>query len=146
MKLSYKEIEIRMQQGAAICRIQVPAWEVPILESMHDEITPIRDICQDREAPSVSVEMQRLTKAYGAERKEGGFTGVPYVEAVYGTLGIGLANLKQAMQASVLPASTPVTPHDLPPNLRQDVLQAISESDDTIADLIGETDDDQIEA
>jgi|GEM_PF-4091951 len=147
MKLRYKEIEVRMQQGASILRLRVPEWEVPIIMAIHPEVTEIRDCVEQRDAPSVSKEMDRLKLAYGAEREEGGITGLTYVEAVYGQHGIGLQSLKRAMQGAVLPATTAATPYDLSPELRQDLLQSLGD-DLEITDLIGETveDDDTIAA
>jgi hypothetical protein len=148
MKLKYQEIEIRMQQGASMVKLRVPAWETPVLQSMHEEVTILRDVCEERDAPSVSAEMGRLKVAYGAERKEGGFTGIPYVEGVYGQNQAGVQALKQAMQSCVMPKDSIVTPYALPPELRQDLLQALSEGGDELSDLIGENadEDESLEA
>lgn len=138
MKIQYKKIEVRMQSGASIVQIDVPGWAVPIIQAIHPEVTEIKDIVVDRDPPSVSREMQRLKTTYGAEREEGGFTGVAYVEAVYGQHAIGMNALKRAMQACVLPAATPVTPTELSPEIRQDLLQSLSDVPQEVNDLIGE--------
>lgn len=142
MKIRYKKVEIRMQQGASILQLEVPEWELPVLQAIHPEITELKDTVHDRvPVPSVSGEMSRLIAAYGAEREEGGITGVAYAEAVYGSHGAGLAALKLVMQGAVLPASTPVTPPELSPSIRQDLLQAISETSGETSDLLGEVAD-----
>lgn len=146
MKLRYKKIEIRLQSGAAIVQRTIPEWEVPVLQAIHNETTELSDVVVDREAPSVAAEYSRLQLAYGAERQEGGITGVSFVEAVYGQHAIGMNALKRAMQGAVLPRETPVTPTDISPTLRQDLLQALSETPSEINDLIGETDDETVAA
>lgn len=138
MKLRYKKVEIRYSQGAAVVQLIVPEWEVPVLQSIHDEINEISDIVADRPAPSVAAEMERLVALYGAERKEGGFTGIPYVEGVYGSHGVGINALKRAMQGAVLPSSTPATPIELSPQLRQDLLQTLNDTVEEVTDLIGD--------
>jgi hypothetical protein len=146
MKLRYKKIEVRMQQGASIVQIDVPEWTVPVIQAIHPEVTEISDVVVDMPTPSVSREMNRMKVTYGAEREEGGFTGIAYVEAVYGQNALGLAALKRAMQAAVLPDSTPVTPQALSPVLRQDLLQAISDTSSEVSDLIGaDADADELE-
>jgi hypothetical protein len=141
MKFRYKEIRIRMQSGASEVAKRVPEWEVPVIQAIHPEITEIRDTCHEMAGPvSVSREYDRLREAYGAERAEGGTKGIPYVEAVYGQHAAGHNALKQAMLTARLPESTEITPEDASPELRQDVLAAISESADT-ADLIGQDED-----
>lgn len=138
MKLRFKQIEVRMGQGVSIIRINVPEWEVPIVQSIHGETTEIKDIVEDREAISVSSEFSRLQLAYGAERKEGGITGIPYVEAVYGQGGIGITRLRQAILAARLPSDTPVTPPEMSPELRQDLIRELTDTPGGISDLIGD--------
>jgi hypothetical protein len=137
MKFRYKEIRIRMGGGTSEVSKRVPEWEVPVIQALHVEVTEVRDTCHDtEETPSVSGEFGRLREAYGAERVEGGTKGLPYVEAIYGQHGAGLAALRRAMEGARLPLDTPVTPDDASPELRQDVLEAISEADtDKIAEL-----------
>lgn len=137
MKLRYKKIEVRMQAGASIAQIDVPEWVVPVIQAIHPEVTEISDVVVDMPTPSVSREMNRMKVTYGSEREEGGFTGIAYAEAVYGQHAIGLAALRKAMQAAVLPNSTPVTPTMLSPVLRQDLLQALSDTSEEVSDLIG---------
>ena len=90
-------------------------------------------------------EMERLKKVYGEDKNEKGeFTGVPVAVAVYGQHAIGIRALKEAMQSTVLPNKTPVTPYDVSPPMRQDLLQALTDTPSEISDLIG-ADDDEIE-
>jgi len=145
MKLKYQEVEVRLQSGAAVMRKMVPAWETPILQAIHPEVQIIRDVVEDREPPSVSGEMGRLIAAYGAEREEGGITGITFAESVYGKHAIGLESLRGAMQRAVLPRSTPVTPPEVSPTLRQDLLQSLHDVNPGVDDLIGEVEDERDE-
>lgn len=145
MKIKYIKLRVRTQSGASEQTLRVPEWEVPVLQSIHDETENMGEICVERDALSVSNEMARLVAAYGAERQEGGLTGVPYAEAVYGSGIIGIQNLKRVMQAAVLPKETPVTPMDKPPTMRADLLVEISSGDFSADDLIGEVEEEEEE-
>jgi hypothetical protein len=123
----------------------VPAWELAVLQAIHEEVTVLRDVTVERDPPSVAGEFNRLLARYGAERKEGGFTGIPYVESVFGQHAIGRNALKDVMQGSVLLSSTPVTPTDPAPVLRQDLLKALTETSSDITDLIGSDEPEEIE-
>ena len=137
MKLRYKKVKIRMQQGASELEKIVPEWEVPIIQAIHPEVSEVSDVVVESAAPSVSEEYQRLQNAYGAEREEGGLTGMAYIESVYGQHAAGLQALRRAMQAAVLPANAVVTPFEGSPALRQDLLAALGDNSDA-TDLIGE--------
>lgn len=126
MKLSYKEVRVRMRDGASVITKSVPAWEVPILQAVWPETQEIRDIVvESHRTLTAAGEFDRLTRVYGAERDEGGKQGLPIVAAVYGQHGMGLAALKAAMQSSVLDESTPVTPPPVPPQLDGALVAAI---------------------
>jgi hypothetical protein len=149
MKLKYQELEIRMQSGHSILRKIVPAWETPVLQAINEEITVIRDVCEERDPPSVSAEMGRLIAAYGAEREEGGITGISYAESVYGQHAIGIESLRRVMQASVLPKNTPVTPQVASPTIRQDLLQSLHDvnpGDDLIGEVNEESEEEALDA
>lgn len=136
MKLLYKEIAISMERMMSKTTKRVPAWEVPMIESMHI-VENATDVVFNREEPlSVTEEYDRLRAAYGAEREEDGSIGSPLVERVYGVGAVGIAALKRAMQASVLPKDSAVTPDVASPRIRADLLKALQESD--VSDLIGE--------
>jgi hypothetical protein len=138
MKFRYKKIKIRMQQGASELEKIVPEWEVPIVQAVHPEVSEVSDVVVESAALSVSEEYQRLQNAYGAEREEGGLTGMAYIEAVYGQHGAGQQALKRAMQGAILPASAEVTPLEGSPALRQDLLLAIGDNNSDALDLIGD--------
>jgi hypothetical protein len=135
MKLKYQEVRIRQREGACIIQRRAPAWEVPILQAIHEGVTVVADVCEDRPAPSVSREFARLEKAYGFETDHEGSRGPAVVAAVYGQHQLGLQSLRRAMQDSVLPMNTPVTPIAAPPPLRADLLTALAS--DSLNDLIG---------
>ncbi|MDE2098508.1 MAG: hypothetical protein KGL39_14740 [Patescibacteria group bacterium] len=137
MKMRYKLVEVRMQQGASILRKRVPAWEVPVLQAVHPETTEIEDIVHEVPSLSVSSEMARLQLAYGGEQKDGKFTGIPYADSVYGQNAVGLRALRAAIQESVLPADTAVTPDDLSPPIRSDLIVPLEGESADASDLIG---------
>lgn len=137
MKLKYTRVKITMERVQAAVTKSVPAWEVPVIQAIHPDTEIVKDIVIDTKPPSVADEYERLSQAYGAERLEGGTAGPPYIEGVYGKGALGVAELKRAMQSCVLPKSTPVTPPEAPPQLRKDLLQALSS--DSVDDLIGDT-------
>lgn len=110
MKLAYQEVAVALKDRACIAHVTVPRWEVPILEAVHADVTPIRGIVEDRPTPSSDQEYDRLIACYGESVSEDGSKGVAYVAAVYGQMGAGRAALRTAMQACVLPADTEVTP------------------------------------
>ena len=132
MKLKYQEIRIRQREGACVVQRRVAAWEVPIMQAIHEGVTVVADVCEDRPAPSVSAEFKRLEKAYGFETDHEGSRGPAVVAAVYGQHQLGLQSLRRAMQDSVLPANTPVTPLVAAPALRNDLLVALQGVDDLI--------------
>ncbi len=141
MKFRFKKIEVRLQSGAAVVPLTVAEWELPIIQAIHNEVTELSDVVVDREPMSVSGEYNRLSLCYGSERQEGGITGVSYVESVYGQHAIGQQALKRAMEGARLPSNTPVTMPDASPQLRQDLLQALSGTDAEVSDLIGDVSD-----
>lgn len=126
MKLQYKSVRVRMRDGACILTLQIPAWEVPVLQAVHPESTEVGDIVREKKvAPNSNAEHARLVALYGAETTEGGSRGLNYVDAVYGQHAAGLARLREAMQAAVLPAETPVTPPEVAPEISSDLMEAI---------------------
>lgn len=125
MKILFKEVRIRMRDGASIITKRVPSWEVPVLQAVWPETQELRDTVGERESVSVSGEFGRLMAVYGSESNEGGERGLPHVAAVYGQHGAGQAALRAAIQAAVLPENTPVTPRDTPPTINSDLYEAI---------------------
>jgi hypothetical protein len=142
MKLRFKEVNVRFAQGTSEIRKIVGEWEIPLLEAIHEAVLNVGDIIVERDALSVSAEMERLKKIYGEERNdEGLLTGTSLVEAVYGKHAIGIRALKDIMQSAVVANNTPVTPLEVSPPMRNDLLQAISGTDTGVSDLIGAPDD-----
>lgn len=146
MKLIYKEIRIRMRDGACILTKQVPAWELPVLQAVWgDGVTELRDIIVEIVKPPTSQgEFDRLARVYSFERDEGGSKGMPFVEAVYGQHGAGVGRLKAAMLASIADQSAVVTPREAPPVLNSELAEAIKvpvletrPTAEAAADLIG---------
>jgi hypothetical protein len=137
MKLLYKEVEINMEHMQTKVRRVMPAWEVPVQQSVHPDTNEIRDIVVDQPAPGVQAEYERLSNKFGAGKQEDGSIGAPNVEGVYGKGPLGLAELRRAMEASRLPAATPVTPIIPPPTMNKDLLAALREVP-AESDVIGE--------
>lgn len=144
MKLQYAEIDVVLKDRANIARIRVPVWEVPILEAVHaGGVSVVRDITEERPAPSSDSEYDRLMTVYGNSSTDDGAQGPPYVAAVYGSMGEGKRRLKEAMQQAVLPRDAEVTPFTSPKMnaaLAASVLHEVSDVELTAADsddLIG---------
>lgn len=136
MKFRYKEVTVIHERAETRVPKIVPEWELPILQSMFP-VEEVGDLCHERDPMSISGEYSRLATAYGARREEDGSIGRPQVETVYGAGPLGIATLKRAMQASILPESTPVTPQRASPTLNADLLQALGSMDTLTDDLIG---------
>lgn len=141
MKFKRVEVRIRMRDGATVIQRRVPAWEVPVLEAVHPETSVVNgDLVgesEDGKPLSVQSEVDRLTASYGYERDTNGTAGGTYFAAAYGAAGAGYQALKRAMQNAVLPDDAEVTPEYSSPELRGDVLAAITDAPANVADLIG---------
>lgn len=143
MKLQYKEIAVVLKDRANIAHIRVPAWEVPILDAVHGGgVSEVRDLVEERPAPSSDAEYERLGAVYGNSVTDDGAQGPPYVAAVYGSMGEGRRRLRAAMQEAVLPGDTAVTPPDsykLNAALAAALLTEIPVGEGAVDDLVGET-------
>jgi hypothetical protein len=146
MKMKYARVHSTNEHFQCAVTKVIPAWEVPILQSVHPTTEIIKDEVYDVTPPSVSDEYDRLATCYGAEREEGGTVGDPYIEGVYGKGPAGLAALKIAMQGSVMPKSTPISERDPSPDMRKDLLQALEGADDLVGDLVEIDDPEEVEA
>lgn len=140
MKIKHQEIEVHNERMETKTRKVVPAWETPIVQAIHPATEVIRNVCCEVAVPSVGEEYTRLGNAYGNLMDGGNNVSDLVIESVYGKGPPGVAQLRNAMLASRLPKSTPVTVFAPGPTLRKDLLQAL-----TSDDVIGEIGEDKIE-
>lgn len=102
--LKMKQVMIR-RDAALIIPQTVAAWEVPLLEAAHDNVTTEGETTLDRAAPDAQDEYRRLETKYGRSENEDGSRGQPYVAAVYGHVnGGGVARLAEAIKAATFEA------------------------------------------
>lgn len=100
--LAYKVVDIRRSELCVI-RKAVAAWELPILEAMHEGLTVHGDDqLVDRPTPDAAAEYERLTALYKHTTNANGDQGVPYVSSVYGTHGDGVRALSRAIKAATI--------------------------------------------
>ena len=72
-------------------------WEIPILEFVFEDgnVQRLDEFVEAaREYPDAHKEFERLTKAYGSDPQ----SGVPYAASVYGNAGVGVRNLRKAIE------------------------------------------------
>lgn len=111
MKLQYVEAAVVLKDRANIVNARYPVWEIPLLEAIHaGGVSVVREIVEERPAPSSDSEYDRLLAVYGNIVQDDGTQGGPVVAAVYGSMGEGRRRLRVAMQEAVLPADAVVTP------------------------------------
>lgn len=99
--LTYKKVMIRRSELQTAPDI-VPAWELPILEALHDDVTETGEILLDRDPPGAEDEYKRLENRYPRVINEDGSKGLPLVAAVYGQFNIGVATLKRLIDAATV--------------------------------------------
>jgi hypothetical protein len=94
-------IELRISDHQ-ILRVSVPAWEVPILEVIHNRepMVHIEDYLADRVVPDANDEFQRLATRYRNIVEEDGSKGIPFVAAVYGQFGV--SKLERAIRDAIV--------------------------------------------
>jgi hypothetical protein len=125
MKFKYVEALVAMRERTNIVPKIMPEWELPIVEAIHsadgvEMVRKARDVVVDRPAPSSAAEYSRLASVYGSNKE-----GVLWVAVIYGNDRMGQQALRAAMQSTVLPAETPITPPPVTPELSRDVYEAI---------------------
>ena len=100
--LKMKTVMIR-RDAALVIPQTVAAWEVPLLEAAHENVTIESESTFDRAAPDAQDEYRRLETKYGRSENEDGSRGQPFVAAVYGHAnGGGVKRLAEAIQAAVV--------------------------------------------
>ena|SRR6266853_552696 len=102
--MSIKALELRIVRNELATFVEwFPAWELPILEAMHQSVTVIgQSIFDDRNPPDVQEEYNRLQTRYGRTTNEDGSRGLPYVAAVYGQFNVGYSRLGDAIKAATV--------------------------------------------
>ena len=80
----------------------IRAWELPILEAMHQTVEVIDEVPYTLIIRNVEDEYQRLQTVYGRTTNEDGSRGLPYVAAVYGQFQLGRQKLAEAIKAATV--------------------------------------------
>lgn len=87
-------------------RVVCPKWETPVLQAQHgDSVVIVDEKIYERRIPSPDDEFTRLALRYGPKNESN-----PYVSAVYGNFGPGVAALRAQIVRSL--TDEPVTPSD----------------------------------
>ncbi len=82
--------------------VTVPAWELPLLESLYAGVAVTGETFLDRERPLPEAEYDRLERKYRDFRDDkGDYTGQSVVGEVYGKFAAGLRALEQAINEAV---------------------------------------------
>lgn len=100
--LTYNIVDVRRSELCTIRR-NCAAWELPILQAVHAEVTVIGEVFLNREPPPAEDEYIRLTTMYKDSADAGGNKGPPYVAMVYGTHQAGIKALRAAIEAATIP-------------------------------------------
>ena len=97
MGILYQKLDIRTSE-LKTTRVEVAAWESPVLQAVHgDNVTFVSEsVLEDRVAPEAADEFARLSNRYKGETEET----PPFVTAVYGQFGPGVAALQKAIEAA----------------------------------------------
>lgn len=96
MGILYQKLDIRTSE-LSTTRVEVAAWESPVLQAVHgDNVSFVSESVVDRAAPEAGDEFVRLSERYKGETEET----PPFVTAVYGQFGPGVAALQKAIEAA----------------------------------------------
>ena len=97
MGILYQKLDIRTTELTQV-RVEVAAWESPVLQAVHGEnVTFVSEsVLEDRVAPEAADEFVRLSERYKGETEET----PPFITAVYGQFGPGVAALQKAIEAA----------------------------------------------
>ena len=101
MYVTYHKLDVRTSE-LQNARVEVPAWEAPVLQAVHGEnVVFVSDSLVERDAPDAADEFRRLGNKYRGEADD-----PPFVAAVYGQFGPGIAALKTAIDAATTNVAT----------------------------------------
>ncbi len=97
MGILYQKLDIRTSE-LTTTQVHVAAWESPVLQAVHGENVSFvsESVLEDRVAPEAADEFARLAERYKGETEES----PPFVTAVYGQFGPGIAALQKAIEAA----------------------------------------------
>lgn len=84
--------------------LTVPAWELPILQAIYTEeaVSLVGETQRPDVPPDAVTEFARLERRYRQMQNEDGSKGPHYVQAVYGQLALGQANLRRAIEEATV--------------------------------------------
>lgn len=103
MKLRFYELDVRVSE-LQTTRVSVASWEYPVLQAVWgDSVSFVNEVLVERKAaPDPTDEFRRLANRYGSAEVEG----APFVSAVYGQFGPGVAALAQAISEGIFEGAT----------------------------------------
>ena len=100
MNVIYDIADIRISE-VHTARVEVPRWEVPVLQVIHgNDIKVVGQKVVERAVPQPAVEFQRLADRYGPKNED-----LPAVAAVYGNYGPGTQALRNEIRDSLTSAN-----------------------------------------
>lgn len=106
MSLIYDRVKVRLSELTTV-QVKVPKWETAVLQAIYgDSAQVVGEMVVNRRTPTADEEFTRLTSKYGPKGQDA----VPFVAAVYGNFGIGLAALGNAIRGAVTSESDGRTP------------------------------------
>ena len=105
MKLRFLELDIRVSE-LQTSRVSVASWEYPVLQAVWgDSVSMVNEVLIDRDSPDPADEFRRLANRYGSAEVEG----APFVSAVYGQFGPGVAALANAIREGTYEGATVIS-------------------------------------
>lgn len=109
-------------------RVEVPRWEVPVLQVIHgNAVEIVGQVVIDRAVPDPAAEFQRLAARYGPKNEK-----VPAVAAIYGNFGPGTTALRTEIRNSLTTADATPDNYRSPDERKLDAEKAATDSGQTI--------------
>ena len=109
-------------------RVEVPRWEVPVLQVIHgNDVVITGQVIVDRAVPDPAAEFQRLATRYGPKNEK-----VPAVAAIYGNFGPGTTALRTEIRNSLTSIGATPDNYRSPDERKLDATKAATDSGQTI--------------
>ncbi len=112
-KVKFIKLQVEVSKDY-IPELEVPEWEVPLLEIVHASggpegsnptVTRIGERLVTRDPPAAADEYKRLQERYKRTTNEDGSPGPIVVAQVYGAYGVGQSRLRAAIEAATVEVS-----------------------------------------
>lgn len=122
MNVIYDIATVRMSE-VSTHRIEVPRWEIPVLQAIHgNDLQVVGNVVVKRAIPEPSDEFQRLATRYGPKNEK-----TPAVAAVFGNFGPGTAALRNAIRDSLTDEGVTPSTYRSPDERKADAAAASKE-------------------